>query len=161
MDPEAWIKGDRGGCSGLRGLGGGERGMAQRSEPGLSVRQAFWRWRVDPDGGWFLRRCWRFIDEALRIFSEGPVQGPLPRGMHGVDLTVMNLVRGHQADPAVVVVLVVPGEELTAEAPGVLDAAEALGETWLIFQGFEVAFGEWIVVGRVRPVMRSGDAEIG
>ena len=60
-----------------------------------------------------------------------------------------------------VMVLVVPVEELSAEAFGVLDAAEARREARLIFQGFEVAFRERVVVGRVRPVMRSGDTEIG
>ena len=81
--------------------------------------------------------------------------------MDGVDLTVVHLVRGHEADPGMVMVLVVPVEELTAEASGVLDAAEAFREARLILQGLEVALGERIVVGRVRPVVRAGDTEIG
>ena len=60
-----------------------------------------------------------------------------------------------------VMVLVVPVEELTAEASGVLDAAEAFWEAWLVLQRFEVAFGERVVVGGVRTVMRAGDAHIG
>ena len=44
---------------------------------------------------------------------------------------------------------------------GVLDTAEALGEAWLVFQGFEVALGERVVVGGVRTVLRAGDAQIG
>jgi len=81
--------------------------------------------------------------------------------MHGVDLAVMHLVRGHQADPAMVMVLVVPVEEGAAEASGILDAAEAFGKARLILQGLEMAFGERVVVGGVRPVMRAGDAEVG
>ena len=60
-----------------------------------------------------------------------------------------------------VVVLVVPIEEAAAEASGVLDAAEALGELRLVLEGLEVAFGERVVVGDMRPVVRAGDAEIG
>ena len=44
---------------------------------------------------------------------------------------------------------VVPVEEATAEAFGVLDAAKALGEGRLILEGLEVAFGERVVVGGI------------
>src|SRR5271166_237275 len=70
------------------------------------------------------------------------------------------LVRGHQTDPRMVMVLVVPVEELAAEASGVLDTAETFWEARLILQGLEVAFRKRVVVGRVRAVMRPGDAEV-
>ena len=89
------------------------------------------------------------------------IERDLPCGVDGVDLAVVHLVRGHEADPGMVMVPIVPVEELAAETPGILDAAEAFGEARLIFQGLEVAFGERIVVGRMWPVMRPGDAEIG
>ncbi len=73
----------------------------------------------------------------------------------------MHLVRGHQPDADVVMLLIVPVEEWAAEAAGVLDAPKALGKPWLILQGFEVALGERVVVGGVRAVVRTGDAEIG
>ena len=73
--------------------------------------------------------------------------------MNGIDLAVMHLVRSHQPDPGMAMVPVVPGEEVPAEASGVLDAAEAFGKARLIFQRLEVAFGEWIVVRRVRSIM--------
>jgi hypothetical protein len=57
-------------------------------------------------------------------------------------------------------ILVAPIEELAAETPGIFDAAEALRKPRLILQSLEVAFGERIVVGRVRTIMRGGDAEI-
>jgi hypothetical protein len=57
--------------------------------------------------------------------------------MNGVDLAVVHLVRSHEADPGMVMVLVIPVDELPAEASGVLDAAEASREARLIFQGFE------------------------
>src|SRR5208282_5389770 len=73
----------------------------------------------------------------------------------------MHLIRRHQANPGMVVILVVPIEEPAAEAPGVLDAPEPLRKPRLVFQGFEVALGERVVVGRVRPVVRTGDTKIG
>jgi len=54
--------------------------------------------------------------------------------MDGVGLAVMHLVRGHQADADVMVILVVPGAEAAAEGPGVLDAAETFRELRLVFQ---------------------------
>jgi hypothetical protein len=70
--------------------------------------------------------------------------------MNGIGLAVMNLVRRHQTDAGMTMVLVVPVEEAAAEAPGVLDAAEPLGEVRLVLQRLEVTFREWVVVG-VRP----------
>ncbi len=73
----------------------------------------------------------------------------------------MHLVRRHEADAGVMLVLVVPVEERTTEAPGVLDAAEALRKVRLILQGFEVALGERVVVGGVGTVVRAGNAKVG
>jgi hypothetical protein len=121
--------------------------------------KAFRRWRVDPSGGWFVGWGWRLVDEALRVFAERGGKSGLACGVNGIGLAVMHLVRGHQADPGVVVVPVVPVKERATEAAGVLDAAEALGEPRLILQGLEVAFGERVVVAGVRAVVRAGDAE--
>ena len=56
--------------------------------------------------------------------------------MDVVGLAVVDLVRGHQTNADVVVLLVVPVEEPAAECLGVLDAAEALGETAADISGF-------------------------
>lgn len=74
---------------------------------------------------------------------------------------VMHLVGRHQSDADVMVILVIPSEEAAAEGPGILDAAEALGELRLVLESLEVAFGERIVVRGMRPVVRTGDAKIG
>jgi hypothetical protein len=79
------------------------------------------------------------------------VKGDLAGGVNGVDLAVMHLIRGHETDPGVVMVLIVPIEEAAAETSGVFDAAETFWEFGLVFQGFEVAFGEGIV-----PRLRRG-----
>ena len=81
--------------------------------------------------------------------------------MDGIRLAVVDLVRGHEADPGVMMILVVPVEELAAEGLGILDAAEPAGKARLVLQGFEVALGERVVVRGVRPVVRAGDAKIG
>ena len=49
------------------------------------------------------------------MFQEGAVEGGLPDGMNRIGLTIMHLVRRHETDPGVMVVLVVPAEELAAE----------------------------------------------
>jgi hypothetical protein len=71
--------------------------------------------------------------------------------VNSVDLTMVHLIRGHEADPGMVMVVVVPIEEAAAEGFGVFDAAKAFGEAGLILQGLEVAFGE-----RVVPRLRRG-----
>jgi hypothetical protein len=60
----------------------------------------FGRGRVDPCGGWFVGWCWRFVDEALRIFAERLIERDLPRGVDGVDLAVVHLVRVMRPIPA-------------------------------------------------------------
>ena len=55
--------------------------------------------------------------------------------MDDVGLAVMHPVGRHQSDAYVMVILVIPGEEAAAEGPGILDAAEALGEFRLVRGG--------------------------
>src|SRR3982074_3394447 len=57
------------------------------------------------------------------------------------------------------VLVVVVREERAAEAPGVLDAAEALGECRAVLQGLELRLGVGVVVAHVRPGMCPTDAE--
>jgi len=101
---------------------------------------AFRRWRVEPGGGRFGRRYRRFVDEALRVVAERLIERELASSVDGIGLAVVYLVRSHQTDAAMVVILVVPIEETAAETSGVLDAAEALGQLRLVLECFEVAF---------------------
>ncbi len=117
--------------------------------------------RVDPDGVWLGGGFRLFGDEAFRVPAEGVFESGLPGGVYGVGLTVMDLVGGHQADAAVVMILIVPVEEASAEVFGLLGGFEALWEFRLIFQGFEVGFREGVVVGRVGSAMGFGDAQVG
>src|ERR1700722_15022700 len=94
-------------------------------------------WRVNPCGGWFGGWDGRFLDEALRVFPECLIEGELASRVYGVDLAVVHLVRGHEANPKMVMVLVVPVEEVPTEALRVFDATEAFREPRLIFERLE------------------------
>ncbi len=89
--------------------------------------------------------------------AEGVIESALPGGMDGIGLAVVDLVRGHQTEAEVVVVLIVPGEELPAELLGILAAAEALGKPRLVFEGFEVALGERIMCALPRCIALPGE----
>ena len=84
------------------------------------------------------------------------VKRDLPGRVNSVHLREM-----HLANPGMVVIVIVPIEKPAAEVPGVLDAPEPLRKSRLVFQGLEVAFGKRVVIRRVRPVVRTGDAKIG
>ena len=56
---------------------------------------------------------------------------------------------------------VVPGEEALAEAAGVLDGTEVVGEGGPVLHGLELGLGLRIVVGHVRGGVALGDAEVG
>ena len=118
-------------------------------------------WRIDPGGGWFFGRFRRLFDEALWIFSERDIEDVLPGGVNSVGLAVVNLIWSHEADTGVVMFLVVPGKEVSAKCLGIFDGAEPLGKLRLVLQGFEVAFGKWIVVRDVGSAVRFGDTEVG
>ena len=170
-------RGANGGLIAIAGYDASERHAVLRGvqcHQGLHSGQAFRLWRIDPCGGRFDRRGGRFFDEALRVLPERPVECDLARRVNGVDLSVVHLIRGHQADPGMVMVLIVPNEERATETSRVLDAAEAFGKARLILHGLEMAFRQGVVVetcfvgasqlaetrtGGVRTVMRAGDAE--
>ena len=133
------------------------RGVARRPISSRASFRSFRLWRVDPGGGWFGGRNGRFFDETLRVLLERLIKSGLAGRVNGVYLAVMHLVRGHEADPGMVMVLVVPIEEAAAEAPGILDATEAFREPRLILQRLEVALGERVVIGDVRAIMRASD----
>ena len=58
----------------------------------------------------------------------GPGEHGLPGCEHHVGLTVMDRGRGQQAQTPVVMLVVLPVEELAAEVQAVLDAGEAVGK---------------------------------
>ena len=62
----------------------------------------------------------------------------------------MDVGGGVQAEPAVAVLVVVPGEEVLAVGAGVLDRGEAAGEVGPVLEGLELRLGVGVVVGDVR-----------
>jgi hypothetical protein len=96
--------------------------------------------------------------EAFGVGFEGVVERDLAGCMDFIGLSIMNLIRRHQAEADMVMRLIIPHEEHAAELPGVLDTAETTREGWLVLQSLEVAFRERVVVGCVRSAMRFGDA---
>jgi hypothetical protein len=59
------------------------------------------------------------------------------------------------------VIPVTPSEEAAVKSPRILDAAEALGELRLVFQGFEMRLRQEVIARGMRSATRLGDTEIG
>ncbi len=78
--------------------------------------------------------------EAFGFCDEGAVERVLSRVVDGLDLAIVDLIGGHQAEAGMMRGLVVPVEEASAKAFGIFDATEALWKLGLVFERFEVAF---------------------
>ncbi len=61
------------------------------------------------------------------------VEDFLARGINVVGLAIMNLVRRHEADTCVMMILIVPIEKMSAKCYSVPDAAKPLRKLGLIF----------------------------
>src|SRR5450432_1138929 len=88
----------------------------------------FRRGRVDPCCGWFGGWNGRFCHEPSGVFAERLIEDDLACCVNGIGLAVMHLVRCHQTNSGMMVVLVVPVKEASAEDLSILDTAESLGE---------------------------------
>ncbi len=86
------------------------------------------------------------MDEAFRRIEERGIQCGLSGSIDRFGLSVVDLVRRHQTDTGVMMVLVVPCEEPAAERARLLYGCEVLGKLGLIFQGFEMGFRERVIV---------------
>jgi hypothetical protein len=68
----------------------------------------------------------------------------------------MQHIRRQQRDSAVMVVVVVPGEEALTKGTCILDGAESVGELGPIFEGLELALRIWIGIRDVSEVVSEG-----
>src|SRR5450755_2263773 len=84
-----------------------------------------------------------------------------PGSPDGGSAAVVDVGGGVQAEAAVAVLVVVPGEEVPAVCPGGLDGAEPGGEPGPVFQGLELRLRIGVVVAHVRAGVGLGDAEVG
>lgn len=80
----------------------------------------------------------------------------LPRGGEAV----MHIARHEEPEPGVVVLAVVPAEEVTAEGAHVLDRAEAVGEVLAVLNCLELRRRERVVVRDVWSRVRLSGAEV-
>ena len=98
--------------------------------------------------------------EALRVGQESRIEGDraLP-GQFGSEAQVYGF-RGHEADPGMPMLGVVPSEECLAMRPCIGDRSEAVREVRAILESLELGFGVRIVIGDVRTAMRLADLQI-
>ena len=96
-------------------------------------------WLVDPRLGGQFRRLGRTA-EAVGAGGVGGVEDLLAAGLDGDRGTVVDGLRGVQADPGVPVPGVVVGEKEVAEFAGLSDAGEFPRERGAVFQGLELRF---------------------
>ena len=124
-----------------------------------------WNWFVDPRHGGQLGRLRSAVAEPGRVGGVGGVEGLGPLGADLGGRAVVDRGRRVVADARVPVLVVVVGEERLAERPGVLDAAEALGEGRAVLEGLELRLAVGVVVltcGRlwVRPMPRNVSSSV-
>ena len=77
--------------------------------------------------------------EAVWVGRKGFAQGGLPSGVDGLCRAVVDAVWGHVADARVLMLVVVPGEELLTESACIGQATEARREVGAVLQGLELA----------------------
>jgi hypothetical protein len=102
---------------------------------------------VDPHRLRQLGRLRWLADEPLGMGGIGAVEHVGAGAGDGFGATLVHIGWGEQRDPAVVVLVVIPAEEVLAEGAGVVDRAEPGGEGRVVFEGLELAFAVGIVVG--------------
>ena len=77
--------------------------------------------------------------------GEGGIEDLGAGGVQLLRLAVVDGGRGHQADPGVPVLVVVPVDEHAAVLAGVLDVVESCGELGPVLQGLEVGLRVGVV----------------
>jgi len=97
---------------------------------------------------WTKRSGWAWVGGGQGLGAFGP---------DGCGASVVDVGGGVQAEPAVAVLVVVPGEEVLAVRPGGLDGREARP----VLQRLELRLGVRGVVGDVRAGVGLGDAQVG
>jgi hypothetical protein len=80
-------------------------------------------------------------------FKDGRALGAL-----GLGESIVDIVGREEADAGMVVLGVVPGEEVPTVGAGVFLRAKTVGEIRTVLHGFEVPLRERIVVGNVRTL---------
>ena len=86
------------------------------------------------------------MNEAFRVVCPGVLQGTLALFEDLLGAAVMDVAGGEHGDTGVSMLVVVPGEEGSAERGRGVDVVEAAREAGVVLEGFELGFGERVVV---------------
>src|ERR1043166_7071461 len=90
----------------------------------------------------------------------GSVQARLTNGDEIFDPTMEHVGRCEQRQPRVLVMMVVPVEELGTPSAGMLYVTEAPGEIGLVLERLELRLGKRVVVGNARSTMTGIDPQL-
>ena len=101
------------------------------------------------------------MDEPFRILRPGFLQGAMALFEHAIGVAAVDVAWGEHGDSGVPMFVVVPGKEGPAERDRGLDIVEAAREAGMVFQRFELGFGEGVVVADPGSAEGAGDAEVG
>ena len=91
------------------------------------------------------------MNEAFRIVCPGVLQSALALFEDLLDAAVMDVAGGEHGDTGVAMLAVVPREEGPAERDRGVDFFEATRKAGVVFQGFELGFGEWVFIADLGP----------
>ena len=101
-----------------------------------------------------------FSDEPLGVSFIGEVQDGLPSRNELHRLAIVDRCRSEQLQTRMMVLLVIPREEILAEPACILDGAETVRVIWPILHSLEVGFRERVVIGNMWAAVRSDHTEI-
>ena len=102
------------------------RGHDRRSWGLLAGRS---RRRIDPNRVWQAFKAWRPLHKALGMGGVGRQARAMTKVEDRGRPAVVHIGRREIAQPAVMVPVVVPGEEIPAHAPAVFEGAEPIGNS--------------------------------
>ena len=115
---------------------------------------------IDPGGCWERFGPWWPLDEPLGMGSVRGQTGAVPDGEDRGGAAVVDVGRREIAEAAVMVRVVVPREQIAADAARVFERAEPVRKLGAVLQGPELRFRERIVVAHARPRMTGVDAQV-
>ena len=107
--------------------------------------------RIDPHRRGQRFWSWRPVDEALGMGGVRGAARTMANLEHLVGAPIVHVGWRQIAQAAVMVRVVVPREEIVADATRVLERAKSIRELRSVFEGAELGFGERIVIAHARP----------
>ena len=84
------------------------------------------------------------------MFYKGSVQNCLPFFDNLFGHSIVDIFRGQETDAGMVMLGIVPTEEILAEKPGILGTAEPFRKLRPVFQCFKLGLRIWVVITHVR-----------